>query len=88
MSSKRSSFLKPGFPLLLVAGSALLLAKTLQAGRLARVTDTARRTKVKRQAGPIRPAGPEGMEFPPRDWDKVDQQSDESFPASDPPPAF
>lgn len=85
---KRPGLMKPVFPLLLVAGSALLLAKTMQAGRLARVTETARRTKVNRQAGPIRPAGPEGMEFPPRNWDKVDQQSDESFPASDPPPAF
>jgi len=34
---------------------------------------------------PVRPAGPEGMDYPPNDWDKVDQASDESFPASDPP---
>lgn len=73
------------FPLLLLAGSALLLAKTMQVGRTARVTETARRTKVSRQAEPIRPAGPEGMQFPPKRWDMVDQQSDESFPASDPP---
>jgi len=33
----------------------------------------------------IRPAGPEAMESPPRGWDDVDQASDESFPASDPP---
>ena len=33
----------------------------------------------------IRPAGPENMEDPPEDWDKVDEESDESFPASDPP---
>ena len=33
----------------------------------------------------IRPAGPENMQSPPGDWDEVDQQSDESFPASDPP---
>jgi flagellar basal body-associated protein FliL len=32
-----------------------------------------------------RDAGPEEMQSPPRDWDKVDQASDESFPASDPP---
>ncbi len=32
-----------------------------------------------------RDAGPEAMRFPPRHWDKVDQASDESFPASDPP---
>jgi hypothetical protein len=34
----------------------------------------------------IRDAGPEAMENPPRTWDDVDQASDESFPASDPPP--
>ncbi|MFT5776315.1 hypothetical protein [Hyphomonas sp.] len=33
----------------------------------------------------IRPAGPENMENPPEEWDEVDQESDESFPASDPP---
>jgi hypothetical protein len=32
-----------------------------------------------------RPAGPEAMRYPPSDWDKVDEASDESFPASDPP---
>lgn len=34
----------------------------------------------------IRDAGPEAMENPPTAWDKVDQASDESFPASDAPP--
>ncbi len=33
----------------------------------------------------IRPAGPENMRSPPEDWDEIDEQSDESFPASDPP---
>lgn len=37
------------------------------------------------QSGNARSAGPEAMRDPPRDWDKVDQSSDESFPASDPP---
>jgi hypothetical protein len=35
--------------------------------------------------GKIRPAGPENMEHPPETWDEVDEESDESFPASDPP---
>jgi hypothetical protein len=34
---------------------------------------------------PVRPAGPDAMQDPPRDWDDVDEAADESFPASDPP---
>lgn len=34
---------------------------------------------------PVRPAGREDMRDPPKKWDKVDEESDESFPASDPP---
>jgi len=33
----------------------------------------------------VRPAGAESMRNPPSDWDDVDEASDESFPASDPP---
>lgn len=80
--------MRPALSLLLLAGSAMLLAKTLQTGRTARVSETARRTKVQRTAGPVRNAGPSQMEFPPKQWDKVDEQSDESFPASDPPGTY
>ncbi|MEA3054017.1 MAG: hypothetical protein QOG72_2920 [Sphingomonadales bacterium] len=37
------------------------------------------------ESGAARSAGPDAMRDPPRDWEKVDQASDESFPASDPP---
>jgi len=37
------------------------------------------------QSGAARSAGPEAMRDPPEDWENVDQASDESFPASDPP---
>lgn len=33
----------------------------------------------------VRDAGPDAMENPPKKWNDVDQASDESFPASDPP---
>jgi hypothetical protein len=36
-------------------------------------------------SGAARQAGPEAMRDPPRSWSKVDEASDESFPASDPP---
>ncbi|HEY0026272.1 MAG TPA: LPXTG cell wall anchor domain-containing protein [Allosphingosinicella sp.] len=32
-----------------------------------------------------RAAGPDAMRDPPKDWSHVDEASDESFPASDPP---
>ena len=32
----------------------------------------------------VRDAGPAAMRDPPRSWDRVDEASDESFPASDP----
>jgi hypothetical protein len=39
------------------------------------------------KSGAARSAGPEAMRDPPEQWDRADQAADESFPASDPPPA-
>lgn len=36
----------------------------------------------------VRHAGPEGMRSDPPQWDKTDEASDESFPASDPPATY
>jgi hypothetical protein len=36
-------------------------------------------------SGNVRPAGPSAMRDPPAEWSRVDEASDESFPASDPP---
>jgi hypothetical protein len=36
-------------------------------------------------SGAARSAGPEAMRDPPKEWERVDEASDESFPASDPP---
>jgi hypothetical protein len=37
------------------------------------------------KTGDVRPAGRGAMRDPPGDWDRIDEASDESFPASDPP---
>ena len=36
-------------------------------------------------SGAARSAGPEAMRDPPEEWTRVDEASDESFPASEPP---
>jgi len=63
----------------LLSVSAALLA----GGILARLYGKPRRRRF--VFAPVRDAGPSNMENPPETWDRVDEQSDESFPASDPP---
>lgn len=36
----------------------------------------------------VRVAGPSEMRDPPTDWTEIDERSDESFPASDPPGTY
>jgi len=36
----------------------------------------------------VRDAGPDAMKNPPKKWTDVDEASDESFPASDPPAKY
>jgi hypothetical protein len=80
-----------------IAGIALLgiAALTAAAGmRAAHVISNIRLTRrgrknmaslQKGEHGRVRPAGRDVMQNPPRRWDKVDEESDASFPASDPP---
>lgn len=54
-----------------------------------KLTDQAAAMRDGRKPGPkdatvqVRNAGPEAMKDQPPDWDKTDEASDESFPASD-----
>jgi len=68
---------------LLAGAAALLTGRDPRAPRLARHSES-RRPAVRRE-GEVRQAGPEQMRDPPEKWDRVDEQVDESFPASDPP---
>jgi hypothetical protein len=64
-----------------LAGASLALA-ALGSGVWAM---TRRKPHAKPRIVPVRDAGPQSMHDAPAYWDKVDQASDESFPASDPP---
>jgi len=47
--------------------------------------DAKRPDKAGKDHADVRVAGRREMRDPPRRWDRVDEQGDESFPASDPP---
>ena len=63
-----------------------LLALGLGAGAAFWMASKSLRCAQKEELCRIRDAGPEAMRNPPRGWDGVDEASDQSFPASDPPP--
>jgi hypothetical protein len=60
-------------------GAGALLGRALK--QPAKPVDTGPKPAPKK----VRDAGPDAMANPPKRWDNVDQQADESFPASDPP---
>ncbi len=84
-SRKGSMTMGKALPLLLVAGAGMLALSAMKGAKRAAAQQTADRTRVNRGEGPVRAAGTEAMEFPPKRWDMVDEQADQSFPASDPP---
>jgi hypothetical protein len=64
----------------------LLLSRTVQSQFGGKHAAIGPDPVVKRSVVPVvRDAGPEAMRGDHREWDKVDQAGDESFPASDPP---
>jgi len=65
-----------------------LREEAAESRRRAKCAEDALERAVLTRTGGDRPAGPESMEFPPKEWDAVDQASDESFPASDPPARY
>jgi hypothetical protein len=85
----RNSALYTGLGLAAVAGLGFVLGRYLMnregaAGDGAAITED-RPEGFVGHSGNARQAGAEAMRDPPKEWTKVDEASDESFPASDPP---
>jgi hypothetical protein len=82
-----------------IATAGIAAAGALLGGALLLLTGRDPRTpRIARRSGgrpgrrppnaPVRPAGAKQMRDPPKTWDRVDETSDESFPASDPPSTY
>ncbi|MDT1062349.1 hypothetical protein RM190_10790 [Paracoccus sp. CPCC 101403] len=63
----------------------LRLGLGIAAGFLLKSALDARRMQATPRLEKVRDSGPEAMRETPSDWDMVDEQADQSFPASDPP---
>ncbi|HEY0150062.1 MAG TPA: hypothetical protein VGB70_13805 [Allosphingosinicella sp.] len=91
MNWSRNRGLLAGFGAALAGGIGYLLATRLRGGRggqggghSAALSGSGAHGAVG-NSGAARQAGPDAMRDPPKEWTKVDEASDESFPASDPP---
>lgn len=71
---------------ILIAGGALMMVAGLVAKALS--DRDADRGADRHGDRYVRPAGTREMRAPPRQWDRVDEALDESFPASDPPGGY
>ena len=87
--NRKTGIMAVGAAALAGLGAALFIRRRRRDGEEVPATATARGKTAPGpvgQSGAARSAGPDAMRDPPKDWEKVDQAVDESFPASDPPP--
>ena len=86
----RNTALYTGLGAVAVAGLGFLLGRYLMSSGQSGASDGAaiaeeRPDGFAGHSGHARQAGADQMRDPPKEWTKVDEASDESFPASDPP---
>ena len=87
----REQAIYAGIGLIAVAGIGFLLARYLTGGGQGGSASDGNAIAEERprgfvgHSGNARQAGAEAMRDPPKEWTRIDEASDESFPASDPP---